>query len=456
MRWAGYQTRFLEDTSRQIAVVKSRRIGFSEVACFRRACRVLGVRILPGHFERTTPAPQMLISSGFEQSKDVLARVMFHVKALTKALAGAYDIPKIVNETKTYVEFDRMIGSTPLAIRAFSNNPTTIRSFAGDLMLDEFGSNPKQQSIWRAAYPLAGATLGNREPFEICMIGTPLGDDNMFHDVCKGSLRKGWSVHEVTILDARSDGFPINVDEARLQAGDEDSFNQEYMCSFLSSSARYIPEKLYDSRVWDQALPGNAQRVAAGMDVARHGKHKAAIVELARLGDTLYTSHVESRRGTAHEPLSWESLEQWADETVSRCGTLAIDASGMGDQFGARMERAHGSSVLPIKFTMQAKDQLFSGLRLALERKMLWANDDPDLRRAALSIRRKFTQSGNTVYDIAEDAGGHGDEAVALALAVHAAGGAAREVGPSTADIVTTAASAVGSGYGRPRRGGWR
>jgi phage FluMu gp28-like protein len=451
MHWVGYQQRFLADRCPQIAVVKSRRIGFSEVMCFKAACRLLGVH--PLTFDRERPVSQMVVSAGYEQAKDLLQRIMFHVDALIAVAGDALRLPRVKVRTKTLVEFD----IHKLVIRAFSSNPRTMRGMEGDANIDEFAATANQEAVWAAMFPLTQPTLGNAEGYQTRIVGTPLGDGNLFYQICKGDRAKwnAFSVHEVTIDDAKRDGFPIDIEKAKREAGDSDIFNQEYRCSFLANNSRYISEKLYDSRIWSEVIPGNARLSAAGMDVARHGKHKAAIARLASLNDTLYTHSVESMRGTADEPLSWPSLEAWADEAVERCGTLALDASGLGDQFGERLEKRHGSSVIQVRFTLQKKDELFSGLRLALERNILWTNDDPAVRRAVLSIRRKFTQSGNTVYDMAEDAGGHGDEAVALALAVHAAGGATADVGGLSA-MATTKERTERDEFLRPRKSSWR
>jgi phage FluMu gp28-like protein len=193
------------------------------------------------------------------------------------------------------------------------------------------------------------------------------------------------------------------------------------------------------------------------MDVARTG-HKSSVVELDKDsggGLWLLAENIRSERG-----MPWPAQEAWAGEVVARCGTLALDATGIGTQFGERLVEQHGSSVIPLKFDIAVKERIFSGLRLALERqgsngkpRLRLPRDNPQLRRAVLSLRRRYSTAGNTIYDLDESAAGHGDEAVALALAVEACGGLVRDQLPLTSSPVLTATRGEQAKHIRPKRG---
>src|SRR3990167_4552965 len=89
MRWVRYQQRYLADRAPQKVVLKARRIGYSEAIAFERACRGLGVLILPGETPKMVPAvPQNLVSASQRQSIVLLEKVLKHVKALGHGMVG--------------------------------------------------------------------------------------------------------------------------------------------------------------------------------------------------------------------------------------------------------------------------------------------------------------------------------------------------------------------------------
>ncbi|MFQ5724030.1 MAG: terminase large subunit domain-containing protein, partial [Terriglobia bacterium] len=53
-----------------------------------------------------------------------------------------------------------------------------------------------------------------------------------------------WSPHRVDLPTARAQGFVVDVESLRAAIGDEDAWQQEYCCRFLSDAAHYIPPEL--------------------------------------------------------------------------------------------------------------------------------------------------------------------------------------------------------------------
>lgn len=411
MKWAPYQLKWLRDNAQQRACVKSRRIGFSEVVTFEAACRAGGIDLTSGKLIR--PVPQNFISAGLEQSKDLLARALKHIEALEIAVGDLV-------ETATILTVKLRSG---VHLRAFSSNPRSIRSYEGDVVLDEFGSVPNPDKVWAAAAPLAKPTLGNPEGYRISVIGTPEGDENLFYEFTRGDKAKAWSQHTIDVHSAVKQGFPLKstIEDLRDEIGDPDLFAQEYECSFLSASMRYISAQLYDSCLYDELDDPrkHAHYCAAGMDVARK-QDNSAIARVLRLGDVLYVEPVEARRGVA-----WEDQEHWAGEVLrTTVGKMAIDSTGMGSQFTERLEAQYAGQVEGVDFTQQSKEMLATGLKLAFERKRIRVpRGDTELRRDVLALRRELTKAGNVRFDADRTKDGHADRAWALALAVYAAGG---------------------------------
>jgi phage FluMu gp28-like protein len=438
----GYQTAWLADAARFKVALKARRIGFSEVAALEIAARASGIDLV----SRTTapPVPQVIVSASEGQAKKLLARAARHLTAFRAAGADLLDGEPGKSEIRL---------RNGVTITAFSSNAATIRGEAGDVTIDEYGAMSDPDGVWAAVQPIANATLGNPHGYRIRVIGTPLGDDNRFYRICRGDLAKTWSVHEVSIHDAVRAGFPADVAALREEIGDDDLFAQEYELSFLSADARYISAAIYDGAVCDD--PPTDDRIEArygGLDLARHA-HKSVLVQLARYQHfaPLHVHDVDARRDQ-----SWDAQETWIDDAMSHLRALAVDSTGLGSQFAERLVARHGSAVLPIEFTLASKERLATGLRLALERKLLRVTrHHAELRRAVLSIRRKITPHGNTVFQAPVQKGSHSDEAWALMLAVEAAGGAAAERSrvPQVTSRSTVYADQLGSYTGQLDRG---
>lgn len=413
MKLVGYQKRWLADQSRQKLCLKSRRIGISEVASLECATRAMGINLTTG--DQHKPVPQIIVSASHPQAKKFLRRVRTHVQALGMAVDGF-----TITTDNAYT-----LGlPNGVEITAFSTNADTIRGEGGDVTLDEFASMPRPKQIWAAVRPIASPTLGNPQGYRIRIIGTPLGDDNMFYEFCRADKHKGrFSLHEISIYDAVKDGFPIDPEEEREEVGDDEMFAQEYELSFLSAAMRYIEAELYDSATYERGeAPAGRATQYAGMDVART-KHNSAIVLANLLEATLWHTSTDARKGA-----SWDEQEAWADEYFKvGVARMSVDATSIGNQFAERMEKAFGKArVESVQFTAKVKEELFTGLKLALSTKRFRPlADDVDLRRDVLSMRRRVTDAANVLYDIPETKMGHGDRGIAAALCVRAAGGQA-------------------------------
>lgn len=468
MQWVGFQCEYLSDHAPQKCVTKSRRCGFSEVISFERACRAAGIEPDPdfSKIRFIKPVHQNFVSAGLEQSKRLLAMSLNHLRALEII----YKRKLIAKAGKTLIE---LVDGTEL--RAFSSNPNTLRGVAGDVVLDEFAFLKGQDKVWAAVVAIAKATLGNAEGYRIVVLSTPFGDDNLFHEIARGRMHKSFSQHTVDVHRAKRDGFPIRkydpetgeyvpgtLDDLRLEVGDPDTFAQEFECSFLSASTRYISAETYDAQCYDypKAFPPGPAQLFGGMDVARE-RDNSAIVDVEKKGDTLWHTKTETMRKA-----SWDTQEAWVDQGMGRRVRFAVDSTGIGSQFAERMEKRWPGQVEGIDFTGTNKEVLATGLKLALERGRLRPRkynpesgdmEDFELRKDVLNLRREFTQMGNVRYLAPRTKSGHADRAWALALAVYAAGGVAIDQGTGRVHTPRSAAAERGKvlpDWGRPKRGG--
>jgi phage FluMu gp28-like protein len=420
MHWAPYQLRWLNDRSRMRACVKSRRIGFSEVVAFESAGRALGLEFVDGKFHQCKPVPQNFVSATERKAIELLEKVVVHIRVLAIAFVGdVFKKPPSAHE---------VILADGTRLKAFSTNPLAIRSDGGDVVIDEAGALPHAEKIWRAAEPVARAHLGDREGYRVSIVGTPEGDTNWFHAVMHDDRYKRFSRHRIDIHEAKRDGFPIDIEAAREETGDPDAFAQEYECSFLSSSMRYIPAELWDACCLDpHQIPDHALNVPryGGYDVGRH-HDAAAYGEVALFDERLWQEGlVEYER-----KMPFGEQEAWIGRKISDgVQRVALDAGGMGEVQSERLVNQYRSRIEPVKFTLEMKEVLATGLKTTLETRMFAPRrDDIPLRTEALLMRRIVSEAGNVRFDIQRTKGAHGDGAWSMALAIHASGKASKIV----------------------------
>ena len=313
-----------------------------------------------------------------------------------------------------------------VTIRALSSRPQSLRGLEGNLTLDEFAWCPQSQELWRAARAITDPVLGNPRGYKLRVISTPAGDDpdNVFYRLATRS-DDVFSVHKTTIYDAVTEGFPANPDDIRAECIDDEEFNQEYNCSFLAASQRYISADLYDRAVYHDGYSPDfhGSPIYGGMDIAR--KRDRSAIELGALvGDTLWNYHGEDRRD-----VPWDEQERWAQQVLMRDGfaRFCVDATGIGHMFAERLQKQFPSIVEPVTFSIKANEQLATGLKLAYARGKIRVRDDLDLRRDVLNLRRTTTAAGNVRYEAPREKGRHADKAWAQALMVHALGGFAKD-----------------------------
>jgi phage FluMu gp28-like protein len=164
------------------------------------------------------------------------------------------------------------------------------------------------------------------------------------------------------------------------------------------------------------------------MDIARRGRHLTAISRVLRGRDGKlwalpFRRNVDTLRGVAFEAQQ-DALGLLLSENGAGARRACIDATGMGSAPAEALANRYPGRVEPVVFTAPIKEQLATGLRLALEQGRLKLPNDIELLRDLGSLRREITAAGNVRFDASDSGGSHADRAWALALALHAAASA--------------------------------
>ncbi len=476
-----YQQRWLDDHSRFKIACKARQIGFT----FAATLRVL-------HKRRQQPGLTLWLSASERQALEAMEYIRIHAKVLGLVVRHEETLIEGTQVKQRQVRLPN--GSRIIALPA---NPDTVRGFAGDVVLDEFAFHRDAEAIWRAAF--ATATRG----FQIEIISTPNGTRGKYYELAKAAglvdrqtgmsaplndelhapLRSAqrpqplgpggrghraqqgeWSAHWVDLAEARAEGFRVDVEALRAAIGDEDAWQQEYCCRFLSDAAYFIPPELVvaaessaatlslregtalavpkqESR---EALPGKGSGETLsgfphcprflGVDIGR--KRDLTVLWVLEVENpnapaearTYVTRGVRAmeRQPFAQQRAVLEALLAEREESeisdlrfqIQRC---ALDATGLGAMLAEELAARWGARVEPVVFTAALKEEMAVRVKRLLEERRLKIPYDPVIRAALGAIKRLVTPAGIVRFDAERSDAGHADHFWALALALHAA-----------------------------------
>lgn len=338
-------------------------------------------------------------------------------------------------------------------IKVLAANPRTARGFSGDLILDEFAFHEDAAAIWDAAEPI----LASNPDFLCRIASTGNGTGNMFYRMVTDGR---FPLSRVTRTDAwhagvkiRSaiTGKEITPAQAREEALDKASYDQNYECKFTTAQGPLLTLSLIDAaerpdcgEVCEQvisaaavgrlqALAGAGGRLAIGYDVARR-QHFSVVSVLERLGHEYFVRLVLRMRNTTlpDQELAVATIM----ELLRNRATVVLDATGLGEgpadylarRLPGRTRPIHFSSSLPMTRELASDGERGGSapaplimaarlLRVHLDGQIRYPAD-PLLRVDLQKPRRVITPAGRATIAADADADGHADHFWSLALAV--------------------------------------
>lgn len=416
-----FQKDWVNDKSRFKIAVKSRRVGFTFASTLEIALDLVD--------ERTR---WLIISRTQDTAKEAMREVRNHLDAMKTAIEGEIQEREELTDlffhdirvTKFHIELPN--GSS---LQALTAHPDAARGFGGHVLLDEFGFHQESYELWKGA---SAATLrGHR----ILIVSTPNYQHGKYYEIARkcgmteghppAERRQGiWSCHFVDIAKAipqmEEIGVAIDIDELRELAGDEEAFQQEYCCAFLSSSEMWIALELIAAARsgeafldWDPERPVEGE-LYAGFDVGRRRDRSVLWID-EKIGDVAFTRGVitmERMPFDQQEQILWPVLEH---PRLRRC---CVDETGIGMQLAERAHQKFGYRVEPVTFNLATKEDMMVRLRRRFEEKLDKIPENaPAVERSLAAIKRQATVSGALRFDAERTEAGHADEAFAKALA---------------------------------------
>jgi len=407
-----WQQRYVEDGSRWKLLVKSVQVGGSFAASLECVLDVL---------ERA--GLWIMLSASDRQSMELMEKVKAHVETAGIAAqveTGFFEETSIVQHTAKFPNGGRII--------ALPANPDTARGFSGNVLLDEFAIHRDARAIWKA---MVGRTLRG---FKLRVVSSFKGRQNKFFELAKAlgliatgrewepeenPVRKGvWSGHFVSLPMAVRQGLAVDVEGLLEAVGDPEIADEEFYCIPVEGALDFIPLEMVLACESDEATADwvtAGEGLYAGFDIARK-RDLSIIWVLERNFGGLVTRGVISMAKT-----KFREQREMARKVAARAARFAVDATGIGAQLAEELREEFPGVVEAVEFTGPRKEALATGLKLAMEERLIQIPESVAIRRAFQAVKRYVGTTGNMRFDAARTDAGHADEFWACALAVAAA-----------------------------------
>lgn len=419
-----YQIDWLRDTSRFKLWEKSRRIGATYVQAYEDV--------------KDAARAENPIDVWFTSADQTAAReyILYCAQWARVFQVAAEDLGEIVidsdNDVKAFViEF-----ANGKRINALSSNPKAFRSKGGKLVIDEYAFHKQPEELWKAALPII--TWG----FPVRILSTYNGKGNRYYRMVSEAKKQlaatgksVWSLHTVTIEDAVRQGLADKIlgrtltdaeraawlAEQREAAGDEETWQQEYMCQPVDEATAWLTWNLIiGAEHPDAGNPALYQGgdCYVGNDIGRR-RDLAVIWVDERVGDVLWTREVVKMKNATFAVQDAELDRIMRTYKVRR---VCMDQTGMGEKPVEDAKKRHGEyKVEGVLFTGPVKQHLATAGKQIFEDRKLRIPEDRDIRASHHAVRKQTTVAGNPRFDAERSELGHADEFWAHMLALHAA-----------------------------------
>ena len=453
-----WQDAYIKSMARFIAIVKSRRVGWSFICSLKGLIKAMDP-------ERIGYTKQFVSYN----EEDALEKISY-AKQFYESIPDCDAKKKLITDNKSMLCFQDKNGITQSRLISIPCRPP--RGKGGDISLDEFAIyNPKMQKlVYDAALPVIsrGGTIE--------MGSSPLGKIGQFYDILTDKDTYDyerynipwWFCRDLCVdvptavkvapglsTEERVETFGTKILKMIYQNSDIDTFQQEFECMFIDSSESYISldliyentpgkresdidlslcEKMSDEEYWeynrgidfqaykdlDTAILNyrpeyHGKTLFLGYDVGRH-KDLSVLFLMGRTADG-------KKRDFARIELKNETYKKQKEMIIKAYKELPvfrgkIDRTGIGDNIYEDVHAVVGDRVEGVQFTQESKEILAIDVKRGLEQKEFLLSNDKEFHMQIHSIKRIDRGGGKHFsYDASRDDKGHADSFWAWALA---------------------------------------
>ena len=457
-----WQDAYIRSMARFIAIVKSRRVGWSFICSLKGLIKAMD----PDRVGYT----KQFVSYNEE---DALEKITY-AKQFYDSMPDCDAKKKLIVDNKSQLVFQDKNGVTQSRLISIPCRPP--RGKGGDISLDEYAIYlPKMQKlVYDAALPVIsrGGTIE--------MGSSPLGKIGQFYDIITDKEQYDYERYNIAWWFCRDlctdvsmavqlapnmstvervETFGTKILKLIFKNTDIDTFRQEYECEFIDSAESYItldliyantPGKresdidlslcsnMSDEEYWeynrdidfqqykdiDTAILNydpkyHGETLFMGFDVGRH-HDRSVLFLIGKMPDGKKRdfARIEMREAT------YESQKEIILKAYKELPIYSgrIDRTGIGDNIYEDVRKKLGDRIEGIQFTQESKQLMAIDVKRGLEQREFLLANDKDFHTQIHSIKRSSNGGKYFTFDADRNEKGHADSFWAWALANMAVG----------------------------------
>jgi len=391
-----YQEKLLTDKSNRIIACMGRQTGKTTTIAAKAI-----------HYAYTNPnTTTLIITPSLRQSM-----IMFD-KILTLTHQNPLLTKSITRKTRTIIQL-----TNNSQIIALPCSEHLLRGYTANLTICDEAAFIPEQIITEIIFPMLSTTKGTA-----IFLSTPWGQNHFFH---KAYTNPQYSTHKTKSNE--NPLIPQQFLQEMQQNMTKEAYKREYEAEFTEDTNTYFPQDLIRKTI-ELAQKLTLEPYTNLEQQIQKGKHYAGI-DLAKLQDQTAIAIVNTEENTTklvyiHEfPTQTPYTEVIGHlkraHTKFNLQKTLIDQTGIGEPILEEIQNQNITNAEGIKFTTQAKEQLLTNLKLAMEQQKLAI---PYNRRLIQQINQQqytYTKTGHIQFTHPPNA--QDDMLWALALAVTAA-----------------------------------
>jgi phage FluMu gp28-like protein len=388
-----YQAKLLEDASKRIVACMGRQVGKTTTIAMKAI-----------HLTHINPNMTVLITSpSLRQSVIMFDRIAAFVYS-TPELRN-----KILRATRTLIHFEN--GSRIIALPCSEN---LLRGFTANVCICDEASFMPERVITQIIFPMLSTTDGHA-----IFLSTPWDKDHFFY---RAFVNPAYSVHRV-----KSSECPLikpEFLEEMRQNMTHEAYLMEYEAEFVEAVNCFFSQALIRSCVelsqkhglelyasLEASIP--IAEYYAGVDFGKLQDYSVFTV-LRREGDVLELVYMY--QFPLETPYSQVIGHLVRGNQKFQFRSVLVDQTGVGEPVLEEIRNQGLRNVEGVKFTVQAKEELLTSLKIAMEQNRLAIPYHRQLCQQINEQQCEYSKSGHLQFSHPENS--HDDMLWALALAV--------------------------------------
>ena len=390
-----YQKEFFLNSKKRKIWISGRQLGKSftiaGILCYKALSKKNGL--------------SLCISTGARAASEIIRKCSQFAEAIKLITEGNLDY------TQSFDSIKFSNGCRVLSLPS-STDGANLRGFSAQCVcVDESAYISHLDTILQAINP----TLTRDKEAELILTTTPAGKNGYFYKLYEDAkYNDEWYVQHTSIYDAIKAGLKVDINALKSLCPDDEIFQQEYCCKFMSEYGGLIDISVLD---WyeDKDINGTTY---FGMDVGSKNDRSAMVV-CKQVKDITYLDDIIVLNKVSYEN-QLQICKQLNDKYKFKFGY--VDETGIGNALAEFISKKVNSQIKGLSFTSSNKTPMYEYLRSQIFQHKLFINKKfkSMIEQDFQNVQRIVTENGQVKFNAGRDQNGHSDITSALVLCLNA------------------------------------